>query len=142
MTMKYKASISSNEKEASYIRKKLIEFNAETVPNDDYERISIVLKDETGNIAGGLLAAVEWQCLQVDVLWVDDSLRGKGQGKKLLALAEKIASEKGCRLIKLDTFSFQALEFYQKQGYEIFGELKDFPKGHTQYYLCKRIEPA
>ncbi|WP_235973638.1 GNAT family N-acetyltransferase [Peribacillus faecalis] len=140
--MNYKAHISNNEEEASYIRKKLIEFNTNFIPKDDYERITITLKDEQGHIVGGLLAVIEWQSLHIDVLWVDNSLRGEGQGKKLVSIAEKIASEKGCTLIKLDTFSFQALEFYQKLGYEVFGELKDFPAGHTQYYLYKRVEPV
>ena len=140
--MEYKTAISTNKEEASYIRKKLIEFNANFIRKDDYERITITLKDEHDQVAGGLLAAIEWQSLHIDVLWVDDRVRGEGLGKQLMTMAEKIASEKGCTLIKLDTFSFQALEFYKKLGYEVFGELKDFPAGHTQYYLYKRVEPA
>jgi len=40
---------------------------------------------------------------------------------------------------QLDTFSFQAKYFYLKQGYEIFGTLKDFPKGHERYFMFKDL---
>ena len=30
-------------------------------------------------------------------------------------------------------------EFYEKQGYEVFGVLEDCPKGHCRYYLKKVI---
>jgi hypothetical protein len=36
--------------------------------------------------------------------------------------------------------SFQALPFYQKLGYEKWGELNDFPIGHTRHFLKKRLE--
>ena len=28
---------------------------------------------------------------------------------------------------------------YQKYGYELYGQLDDFPPGHTRYYLKKRL---
>jgi hypothetical protein len=39
----------------------------------------------------------------------------------------------------LDTFSFQAPDFYKKLGYEVFGELQDFPHGHQRYFMKKRL---
>lgn len=38
---------------------------------------------------------------------------------------------------ELDTFSFQALDFYKKLGYEIFKELEYLPNRFAQYYLIK-----
>ena len=139
MTSKYRTTVGWNEEETSYVRGNLIAFNSKRITNDDYERISIILKNEESHIVGGLLGWVEWGCFQIEIIWIDEALRGKGLGKELMQKAEQVAAEKGCHLIKLDTFSFQAPTFYQKQGYEIFGELKDFPKGYTQYYLFKRI---
>ena len=57
----------------------------------------------------------------------------------MLAEVESAAKEKGCYLIYLDTFDFQAKEFYEKQGYEVFGVLEDCPKEHCRYYLKKTI---
>ncbi|GAB4512833.1 MAG: hypothetical protein OHK0046_12930 [Anaerolineae bacterium] len=53
--------------------------------------------------------------------------------------AEELAWEAGCKNAYLDTFSFQNLVFYQKHGYEIYGQLADFPPGHTRYYLKKSL---
>ena len=77
------------------------------------------------------------EVVYIDTLWVDSKYRGKGLGAKLLAEIEKTAKAKGCYLIHLDTFDFQAKEFYEKQGYEVFGVLEDCPKCHCRYYLKK-----
>ena len=52
---------------------------------------------------------------------------------------KQFAIEKGCRLINLDTFSFQAPDFYKKHGYKVIGVSED-PKGHNHYYLEKRLK--
>ncbi|MDQ0273973.1 ribosomal protein S18 acetylase RimI-like enzyme [Cytobacillus purgationiresistens] len=71
---------------------------------------------------------------------VDKSLRGNGYGKELLNRIEKIARENRCKLIQLDTFSFQAPNFYQKNGYEIVGLIEEHPnKENQQYYLKKKL---
>ena len=43
----------------------------------------------------------------------------------------------GATLAHLDTFDFQAKDFYLKHGYEVFGILDDCPKGHKRYYMKK-----
>ncbi len=53
--------------------------------------------------------------------------------------AENEALARGCHGAYLDTFSFQAPDFYQKLGYEIYGKLDDFPKGHCRYFLRKKL---
>jgi len=56
-----------------------------------------------------------------------------------LAQAEDEARKRGAKKAYLDTFSFQAPEFYKKYGYKVFGELKEFPPGHQRYYLTKEL---
>jgi len=51
--------------------------------------------------------------------------------------AESQAKARNCHAAYVDTFSFLALDFYRKCGYEVFGTLADFPKGHTRYFLKK-----
>ena len=66
--------------------------------------------------------------------------RHEGYGSKLINLVEEFAIEKECRLINLDTFSFQAYpEFYKKHGFKVIGVSEDHPKGHNHYYLEKRL---
>jgi GNAT superfamily N-acetyltransferase len=72
-------------------------------------------------------------------LWVKEKYRKEGYGSVLLNEVEKIAKEKGCNLVHLDTFDFQAKDFYLKQGYEIFGVLDDCPIEHKRYYMKKNI---
>ena len=80
-----------------------------------------------------------WNVAYLDTLWVDEKYRSKGLGSKLLAKVESDTKEKGCYLIHLDTFDFQAKEFYEKRGYELFGVLEDCPKSHCRFYLKKMI---
>ena len=61
-----------------------------------------------------------------------------GWGGRLLATMEQYDGSKGITNVHLETTSFQALPFYQKQGYAVFGELPDMPPGHITYFLKKR----
>ncbi|HEY9636555.1 MAG TPA: GNAT family N-acetyltransferase [Coleofasciculaceae cyanobacterium] len=89
--------------------------------------MTLFLRDSDENLLGGLIGSTYWQWLYIDIFWVHESCRGEGDGDSLLAAAEQEAVRRGCRYAHLDTFSFQAPEFYQKRGYVIFGELPDFP---------------
>jgi len=101
--------------------------------------LSVVLRDDAGSIVGGLTGSTNWGWLHVDLLAVSEDVRGAGAGSALLAAAEDIARERGCGYSYLDTFSFQALGFYEKHDYEIFGVLDDFPTGAQRYFLRKKL---
>ncbi|RWZ58603.1 GNAT family N-acetyltransferase [Halobacillus fulvus] len=129
--------------ENDFIRKKVIEHNMKQLPDElktPNENISFILKDDAGNIQGGITLNMFWHHMHIDFLWVNERLRGEGYGRALLEKAEEFAQERGCRFIYLDTFSFQAPEFYKSNGYEVFGVLEDHPKGFNQYFLQKRFE--
>lgn len=104
-----------------------------------YEDLTFLLRDINGDVVGGLLAEIYWGWMHIDVLWVHENMRGKGFGQKLMSAAEAEAVRRSCKAAFLDTFSFQALEFYRGLGYEVFGELPDFPSGHSRYFLRKQI---
>jgi len=78
-----------------------------------------------------------WDWLYVKTLWVSTEYRGRGIGRHLLSEIEETALQRGFRGSHLETTSFQALDFYQKLGYEIFGELEGKPAGTTWYFLKK-----
>ena len=103
----------------------------------NYRPLVIFLYDEGETPVGGLVGETVWGWLQVKELWVAQEYRGRGWGAKLLALAESHALNRRCHHAFLDTFDFQALSFYQQQGYEIFGSLADFPHGHVRYFVQK-----
>ena len=61
------------------------------------------------------------------------------KGAKLLSSIEKRAIEKRAEIFTVTTYSYQACGFYEKQGYAVFGELKDVPiTGASRYYLSKK----
>ena len=103
-----------------------------------YEPVQLFLKDHNGQIYGGLVGEICWNWLEVHYVFVDETLRQSGYGKALLSEAEAIAKSRKCNFIKLDTLSFQALDFYQKQGYIIYGTIPN-AGGYNHYYLTKRI---
>ncbi|MBN1956240.1 MAG: GNAT family N-acetyltransferase, partial [Anaerolineae bacterium] len=63
----------------------------------------------------------------------------RGHGHRLLTAVEDEARRRGAKYAHLDTFSFQAPDFYEQHGYRVFGELEDFPPGHRRYYFTKRL---
>ncbi|MBE0343305.1 GNAT family N-acetyltransferase [Paenibacillus sp. 28ISP30-2] len=132
----------SSKDEARFVRNKLIEFNAKHIPEDirtRYEEINLTLKNDDGQVIGGLLSVLCWNWVEVDILWVDQSYRGKGYGSQLLGEIEQIAKDKKCTFIQLNTFTFQAPDFYEKHGYEVIGVIDDAPRGFKHYYYKKNI---
>lgn len=124
-----------------YINDKLVEYNLSKVPaqqEDLFYGIERKMVDDDGNIIAGCLAfSYCWNIIYIDILWVDDAYRKQGLGSKLLKEVERVAKENGCRLAHLDTFDFQARDFYEKNGYKVFGTLDDCPKDHSRYYMSK-----
>lgn len=129
--------------DGDYIVSKLVEYNLSQVPPlHGYNSLDVSRKivDEKGNILAGVLGKLNaWNCLRIDILWVDKDYRKKGLGSKVLTEVERISKEHGCYLVQLDTFDFQAKDFYLKHGYEIFGVLDDCPLGHKRYFLKKLL---
>ncbi|MDX6362471.1 GNAT family N-acetyltransferase [Streptomyces sp. NPDC058274] len=96
--------------------------------------------DDADAVAGGLVGYTWAGWLHVTYLWVDDRYRGAGLGSRLLASAERLSvEERGCRSSRLETWDFQAPEFYKKQGYEVVCVIPDYPPGITEYTLTKRL---
>lgn len=102
------------------------------------ERIASFIKSEDDVVLGGILGEIKWGWLHIEGLWVDGSIRQGGWGTRLLGAMEQYALSQGITNFHLETTSFQALPFYQKQGYSVFGELPDMPPGHVSYFLKKQ----
>ncbi|WP_077329163.1 GNAT family N-acetyltransferase [Virgibacillus siamensis] len=125
-----------------YVQEKVIEHNMTKLPEElktNKEELCFLLEDDHGDVIGGVTFTMYWQHIHLDFLWVEETLRLEGYGRMLLEHLEKFAVDNGCRLIFLDTLSFQAPEFYLKNGFQTFGVLEDHPKGFNQYFLQKRL---
>ena len=97
------------------------------------------MRDEAGTVIGGLLADTYYGWIGIHILWLREDVRRQGLGSRLLKMAEDEAMRRGCKNAHLDTLSFQALDFYKKYGYIVFGQIADLPPGHTRYYLRKTL---
>lgn len=115
------------------------EYNLQEAGDLNFQRICFVLQTPDQEILGGVIGEIYWEWFYLDLMWIQENLRGQGYGAQLLSAVEKEAKKKGAKRVFLDTFSFQAPGFYQKYGYQVFGELPDFPPGHQRYYLSKEL---
>lgn len=101
---------------------------------------SVQLKMEhDGEWVGGLSGQVYWGWFDIERVWISPEYRGRGFGTTLLKEAEARARELGASRVKLTTYSFQARTFYERLGYEVTGEMEDYPPGSTFYWMRKEL---
>ena len=136
--MKFEIPDKPNEEIDRFIIAKTRAFNDRFVP-DDFTPLSVYCHNDQGHIVGGLTGKTYWNYLDVEFLWVDDAHRKEGLASKILSMAEREAKERGCTCSMLDTYEFQALGFYLKQGYEEFGSLEGYAGKFERYYLRKSL---
>jgi GNAT superfamily N-acetyltransferase len=134
------SSASTGERQAviDQIRAGLVAFNLSKQPGATSEAVLLVVY-EGDTLLGGLAGRITWEWLRIEILWIAEDARGSGVGRELLRRAEKLARGAHCKGAHTDTFSFQALDFYLAAGYEIFGELDDYPPGEKHYFLHKLL---
>ena len=136
--MKFDIPSVPDQKADDFVISQTRKYNADFVP-DEFEPLSVYCRNDDGVIVGGLTAKTYWNYLDISFLWVDEQHRGTGVASQIIKLAEDKARERGCSVSMLDTFEFQALGFYQKKGYEIFGTLEGYCKKYERYYLRKKL---
>lgn len=118
----------------------LREYNSQFIDSRGWGDLGVYARDDAGKIAGGLIGERKGDWLCIKYLWVGKSLRGSGMGSQLIAEAQTRAREIGCCHMLVDTASFQALPFYQKNGFTLQTSLEDFPhRGMQRHYLIKAI---
>jgi len=113
-------------------------YNAPFVHDTRYSYFGIFVRDEAGAIRAGLIGNCYAGWLFINLLWVEPGLRRGGIGQGLIAAAERHAIQFGCHSAWLDTFSFQAPDFYPRFGYREFARL-DYPPGHQRIFLKKQL---
>ncbi|MGB1581776.1 MAG: GNAT family N-acetyltransferase [Nevskiales bacterium] len=104
-----------------------------------FQPIAVFARDADGVMVGGIQALVNWNWLHICLAWLEEGRRRQGLGTELLQRIEQAGIAQGCVYAHLDTFSYQARPFYEKRGYVLFGQLDDYPPGHTRYYMRKSL---
>lgn len=116
-------------------------YNDEAGGPDADRPLALVLRDADGGVQGGLWGRSYWRWLFVELLVVAPACRGQGLGRRLMAAAEAEARARDCVGIWLDTFSFQAPDFYAGLGFREFGRIPEYPPGRVRHFLLKRLAP-
>jgi ribosomal protein S18 acetylase RimI-like enzyme len=116
-------------------------FNMELTGITDVRLLAIVLRDARGEIVAGLHGWTWGGCCEVKTLWIDEPLRGRGLGTRLMRSAETEARRRGATQMVLSTHSFQAPAFYRRLGFEVVGQVEDYPVGYRSLHLRKSLRP-
>ena len=130
-----------SKEDAEYIGKMINEIVPREV-DAEVEEFILKIEDENGEIIGGCIAEAygyHWSRVLLEDLWVDENYRHQGLGSMILREVERIAREKGCRVVTLGTASYMARPFYEKHGYTVFTTLKK-ANGYISYSLVKYLD--
>lgn len=119
--------------------KGLIAYNRQQAGRLRYTRKVLSARDAKGRLLGGLILQSYWRESYIELLWLSAKARRGGTGSRLIAEAERIARKRGSLLIHLNTYSFQAPGFYEKQGYRRIGGMAGSPRGHSRHFYVKQL---
>lgn len=141
--MQIELATSPDEGDLRTISRGIESYNEGHLPHDVvYEKdtkFAVFARDAGGNVVGGVRATAFWNYCIIELLWLSPESRGKNVGSRLMEMAETHARHLGFEYVRTETLSFQAKPFYERIGYTVFGELSDYPKGHTTYCLVKKL---
>lgn len=135
--MKLEIADEIKKKDEGAIFKGLLDYNLARIDDKSPRDLGVYLRDENGEVIAGLTGQTHGNWLTIKYLWVSENLRGQNIGSCILRKAEETARTRGCKYVFLDTFSFQAPEFYKKYGYQEQFVLEEYPLKGKRYYFTK-----
>ena len=130
----------------TFLNTKIRDYNDEHSPYHKESRkkgsvrpLNIIVTDFQQQWIGGITAEVYWGWVEINKFWFSQEFRGKGIGGQLLAKAEETAKQMGATKALLTTYDFQARTFYETRGYQVVGEVKDYPPGSSYFTMVKTL---
>jgi GNAT superfamily N-acetyltransferase len=127
--------------EVQYLEDRIYEYNSGVTGIGDGQWLAIFSRDGSGRIIGGICGNTWGGGCEIRQFWVEQSHRHQGLGTSLFQAAEREARRRGCSQMLLMTFSFQAPEFYERNGFEIVATIADHPRGHRNLLMRKWLDP-
>jgi ribosomal protein S18 acetylase RimI-like enzyme len=124
----------------SFLADRIYEFNSQSTSIFDGETFAAAIQNSSGKVIAGISGHTWGGTCQINHLWVHPDYRKAGLGTALMDRAESEAKARHCTQIILSTHSFQAPGFYQQLGYAIQAEIREYPAGHSNLHLIKRLK--
>jgi GNAT superfamily N-acetyltransferase len=121
------------------ILKGLVAYNCSQIGRRKWKNIAITIRNDAGDIVGGVTGEAWADWLFIQLLWLDEAHRGQDLASRAMDAVEDEARAFGAKHAYLDTFSFQARPFYEKRGYRVFGTLENYPDAHSRYWMTKSL---
>jgi ribosomal protein S18 acetylase RimI-like enzyme len=118
--------ISSAENISDFIYDSLLRFNEKNLPNLDEKQVAIVLRDR-GGIVGGLTGTLLFKAFAIKLFWLEEGFRNQGFGRRVFDTLEMELNREHVEKVIVDTYTFQAPEFYKKLGFNEVGRYRDYP---------------
>lgn len=133
-----------NRRAGDDIERELLKSLRSSLPQSLNDSFVLTARANDGSLVGGLSASSSYSWLLIKTLWVDSAYRRMGAGAALLESAEAhAATELGCHAAWLDTSNPDAMQFYVKFGYEVFGQLSNgpgqMPELHRRWFMKKAL---
>lgn len=110
------------------------DINISSVKNNNF------LAFDNDKLIGGAIGFVEYNWYFLDLLYIDEEYRNRNIGTNLIKEIEKFALKEHLTGVRMGTWNFQAKGFYEKNGYSVFGEIKNCPPGTIDYHLKKEFK--
>jgi GNAT superfamily N-acetyltransferase len=114
----------------------------------DAQLLDISMDDVEGDVVAGISAATYRGTLYLDMLWVDEPMRGQGIGHRLVQMAEEQARERQCVRARVQVATPGAAAYFAGLGYAVNGAAqlmpaeRHHPTQHAVYWLVKELSPA
>lgn len=138
--MKISATKNISNKDKNELLSGLKKYNFNFVNSDVWHDMGFFVHNDSGELYGGLIGKRKGDWFCIDFLWVAEGMRGKKLGSEIMIAAEIRMRNEGCSYLQVDTFSFQALPFYEKLGFKLNNTIDNFPhEGMKRYYLIKQL---
>lgn len=111
----------------------------QTIGKTSFEPFGFLAHNSSGALIGGCTGVLMYGTLCIKLLWIEENARGNGLGRKLIEKAELFARENACRYITLETFGWQAKDFYEKMHYKIEHVYNGYDDEAKFYFFRKKL---
>lgn len=124
---------------SQFLDDRIYEYNSTSIGHNDGRLFAMRVLDQDNEVVAGITGWTWATVSEITLFWVREDSRKKGFGKKLLKAAEDEILRRGCNTILLRSYSFQAPDFYVKNGYTVHSVIDNFPPGQSLYNLTKSL---